>query len=230
MRNTSEAMKQHVKQFGIICFAIMSGVIIFSGVVWYLVNQGGFTPSEGLPAYLATVLNLVALVVVLVVHYSSLGLCPPPPEVHRRKPYLAWHRRNTILGFALREGGAFIALVGVLLTGEQVGGFAMAGLALLSMVLAWPRAVGPRELRAHRLEARSSLRPPPCSSSQHRSRCSHRVRRFPRAIRRQNPAVQDGVGEEELPGLVHPVHDVPVHPILLLLRDALRGRSEGRPC
>jgi hypothetical protein len=52
---------------------------------------------------------------------------------------LAWHKRNTILGFALREGAAFVALVGVLLTGRMAGGFAVAALALLSMAFAWPR-------------------------------------------------------------------------------------------
>jgi hypothetical protein len=43
------------------------------------------------------------------------------------------------VGFALREGAALIALVGVLLTGQQAGGFAMVGLVLVAMFFAWPR-------------------------------------------------------------------------------------------
>jgi len=90
MRNPSEAVEQQLKQLSIICFAIVSGVVIFGGVVWYLLNSGGFTPPEGLPTYLATLFNLVAL-------------------------------------------------VGVLLTGQQAGGFAMAGLAVVTMAFSWPR-------------------------------------------------------------------------------------------
>ena len=42
MRNPSEAVEQHLRQMGIICFAIVSGVVIFWGVVWYLLGSGGF--------------------------------------------------------------------------------------------------------------------------------------------------------------------------------------------
>jgi hypothetical protein len=52
---------------------------------------------------------------------------------------LAWHTQTTVIAFALREGAAIIVLGGVLLTGQQVGGFAVVGLALMAMILGWPR-------------------------------------------------------------------------------------------
>lgn len=138
MRNPSEAVEQHLKQLGIICLAIASGVVIFGGVVWYLLNSGGFTPAEGLPGYLATLFNLAALVALLKAHFLP-RLFPPPPSGAPEESRLAWHKRNTILGFAIREGAAFIALVGVLMTGQQAGGFTIAGLAIVAMAFAWPR-------------------------------------------------------------------------------------------
>ena len=138
MRNSSEAVQSHLKQLGMVCFAILMGVVIFCGVVWYLVNPGGFTPLEGLPSYLPTVLNLVALVLLLKAHLLP-RLLPPPGSGADEESRLAWHRRNTILAFALREGAAIIVLVGILLTGQQTGGFAVVGLALVAMILGWPR-------------------------------------------------------------------------------------------
>jgi hypothetical protein len=140
MRNPSVAAEQHLRQLGIICFAIVVGVVIFGGVVWYLLGAGLFTPLEGLPSYLGTVFNLTALVILGKAHLLP-RLSPPPssPEAPE-EAWLSWHKRNTIIGFALREGAAFLALVGVLLTGQQAAGFAVAGLAIVAMVFAWPRA------------------------------------------------------------------------------------------
>ena len=138
MRNPSEAVEQHLKQLNIFCFAILSGVVIFGGVVWFLLNGGGFTPPDGIPTYFATLFNLVALAALLKAFFLP-RLFPPPAPGAPEESRLDWHRKDTLLGFALREGGAFIALVGVLLTGRISGGFAVAGLAILAMAFAWPR-------------------------------------------------------------------------------------------
>ncbi len=139
MRNPSEAVQAHLRQLGIICFGILMGVVILGAVVWYLLSSGSFSPPEGLPAYLGLLFNLVALVAILTAFFLPRLFNRPPREADEGET-IAWHRTTTIVGFALREGGALIALVGVLLTGEMAGGFTMAGLALVAMVLAWPRA------------------------------------------------------------------------------------------
>jgi hypothetical protein len=139
MRAHSKAVEEHLRMLTIICFAIMSGVALFGGVVWYLVNVGAFAPSMDLPSVLPLIANILALVMIVKAHFLA-RFYPPPGPAAPEEALLAWHKRNTILGFAIREGAAFIALIGVLLTGQQTGGFAMAVLALLSMVFAWPRA------------------------------------------------------------------------------------------
>jgi hypothetical protein len=141
MRNPSQEVQGHLRKLSIICFAILMGVVTFGAVVWYLLASGRFSPLEGLPPYFATLFNLVALVVILKAYLLPRFFQRPPQDPDAsEEAWLAWHNTTTILGFALREGAAFIALIGVLLTGQQTGGFAIAGLALLSMVLAWPRA------------------------------------------------------------------------------------------
>lgn len=138
MRIQSEAVERHLRQVGIISFAILIGVGTFGGVVWYLVNVSGFTPGQLFPTYLALGANLVALVAILKAQFLH-RFFPPPGSQAPEDAVLAWHKRNTIIAFALREFGAFIALLGVLLTGQQAGGFAMAGLAIISMVIGWPK-------------------------------------------------------------------------------------------
>jgi hypothetical protein len=141
MRNPSEAVQQHLRRLGMICVAILMGVVIFGGAVWYLLDSGSFSPPEGLPSYLSTLFNLVALVAILKAYLLPRFFQRPPeaPEAPE-EAWLAWHNRTTVVGFALREAAAFIALVGVLITGQKTGGFAMAGLAVLSMILAWPKS------------------------------------------------------------------------------------------
>ncbi len=138
MRNPSKAVTAHFRLLNLLCLAILGGVVIFAGVVWFLLSTGTYTPPEGIPAYLGSLLNLVALVALLKAHFLPRFFRPPPrgaPE----EGFLAWHRLVTLIAFALREGGAFAALVGALLTGRPAGGMAVAGLAIVAMVLAWPR-------------------------------------------------------------------------------------------
>ena len=141
MRNPSVEVQDHLRKLSIICFAILMGVLIFGGVVWYLLKSGTFSPLEDLPPYFATLFNLVALVAILKAHFLPRFFQRPPQAAEAPKEaWLAWHHKTTIVGFALREGAAFVALVGVLLTGQQTAGFALAALAGLSMIMAWPRA------------------------------------------------------------------------------------------
>lgn len=138
MQEPSQALDQHLRQLGIIGSAIFTGVVVFAVVVWYLLSSGAYTPSDGIPPYMGPMLNGVGLVV-LVSAVLLPRVLPAPSRGASEAELLGWHKRNAILGFALREGAAFVALVGVLLTGRMAGGFAVAALALLSMAFAWPR-------------------------------------------------------------------------------------------
>jgi hypothetical protein len=139
MQNPSTGREQQLRVLSIICFGILMGVVMFAGVVWYLVNPGGISLGEGFPTYLSTLLNLAALVLLLIAHLIP-KLVKAPGGDAPEESQLAWFTRVTIIAFAVREVAAFIALVGVLLTGQQIRGFVVAGLAVAAMIYAWPRA------------------------------------------------------------------------------------------
>lgn len=135
----SEAQKAHLTQLSIICSAILTGVAIFAGVVVYLLRTGSMPPKDmDLPSWMGTLFHVVALVALikaqLLPHLFGRPSRDAPEEAH-----LAWHRRTVIVGFALREAAALMALVGLMLTGQVAGATFMVGLAILTMVLAWPR-------------------------------------------------------------------------------------------
>jgi hypothetical protein len=135
----SDAVHRHLRQLAIICFAIFSGVIVFWAVVWHLLSNGSLPPKDlDLPTWMGTLFNVVALVALVKAHILP-RLLPAPGPGASDEEVLAWHKRNTIMGFALREGGAIIALVGAMLTGRLAGTSAVVVLAVLTMVLAWPR-------------------------------------------------------------------------------------------
>jgi hypothetical protein len=134
-----EAISTHLRQLQIICVAIMSGVVIFSGVVWYLLASGAVSPSlAGTVPYLGTLLNLMGLSLLVIAHYFPV-LMKAPGRDASQEDFVAWHRVSTVIAYAIREGAAIMALVGVLLTGRTGMGSAVVGLAIVAMILAWPK-------------------------------------------------------------------------------------------
>lgn len=134
----SQTIRAHMSQLRIICSAILGGVTLFAGVVWYL-NRSGSLPSQDLdlPDWMGLLLNGVALALLLGAHFSPV-LFSSHGLSRDEEGALARHRQIVIVGFALREAAAFIALVGALLTGQLLGAGAMVALAYVSMIMAWP--------------------------------------------------------------------------------------------
>jgi hypothetical protein len=131
-------VQQHFKVLSVICGAIASGVVIFAGVVWYLLTSGRMVAEgTGIPANLGSILSLTALFLLVLAHFLPRFLAVPR-EAHR-DAILATHKRNTVVAMALREGAAFLALVGALLSGQMMPGMAVALLAVLTILLGWPR-------------------------------------------------------------------------------------------
>jgi hypothetical protein len=131
-------MAQHLGRLRILCGAILAGVVVFAAVVWFLLSFGAFTPPDTLPPHLGRILGVGGILIILVAHFLPRFFRRPPEEAPE-EAHLGRHGQVTIITFALREGGALVALVGALLTGELAGGMAVASLAVVTMLLAWPR-------------------------------------------------------------------------------------------
>ena len=135
----SPAVRDHMKQMRIICSAIIGGVTVFAGVVYYLHSTGSFTGGDlDLPDWVGMLLNGVALALLLGAHLVR-QIFSPPARPRDEEAALTWHRQTIIVGFAVREAAAFTALVGALLTGEVLGAGTMVALTYISMTMAWPR-------------------------------------------------------------------------------------------
>ena len=135
----SQRLRAHRTQLNVFCGAIVGGVVIFAGVVWFLLRTGAMPPQDlELPTWMSPLFNVVALVALLKAQLLPRLFGTPPPGAPEGD-WLAWQRRTTMVGFALRDAAALIALVGAVLTGRWVGALFMVGLAILAMVLTWPR-------------------------------------------------------------------------------------------
>ena len=138
--NQSEGVRTHLNQLSIIASAIIAGVAIFAVVVWYLLSTGAMPPQDmDLPGWMGTGFNALALVM-LVKAYLLPRIFSRPGQGAPEEAMLAWHKKTTIVGFALREAAAFTALVGAMLTAQIVGAIVMVGLTFVTMILTWPRA------------------------------------------------------------------------------------------
>jgi hypothetical protein len=134
----SEAVEQHFRTLFVICGAILSGVVLFGVVIFVLQSAGTLGPIEQVPSGAGLVLNLAALSVLVVAHFLPRTLPRPAREASLGEA-LAWHKKTVIVATALREGAALMALVGILLTGSWTPGIGVVGLAVLTILLGWPK-------------------------------------------------------------------------------------------
>jgi hypothetical protein len=135
-----EPVQAHLRQLTLICFAFLSGVLIFSGVVWFLLTSGNAPPEDlDLAPWAGTIFNGIALVALVMSYFPSKHLRAPGRDASD-EDLIAWHRQTTLIGFSLREGAALFALVGAQLTGKVLAAIAIVGWAIIAMILAWPRA------------------------------------------------------------------------------------------
>jgi hypothetical protein len=136
----SERMTQHLNQLSLIWFAIVGGIILFAAVVGYLMGEAILPPKDAeFPPWTSLLLNGVALVF-LVKAQLLPRLFGVPGEGASEEEWITWHKKTSILGYALREAAALIVIVSWMLTGEKIAAIFMVGLALMAMVFAIPRA------------------------------------------------------------------------------------------
>lgn len=134
----SSEVQQHLRTLYMICGAILSGVVLFGVVVFVLLRSGAMGSTEQVPDSVGLILNLAGLSVLVVAHFLPRTI-PRPAKDASLEAAFAWHKKTVIIATALREGAAFMALVGVLLTGSWPPGIGVAGLAVLTILLGWPR-------------------------------------------------------------------------------------------
>ena len=132
-----EVLRRHFQLLTILCFAIMSGVVIFGAVAGYLHYSGLLEPTLSEVPYVREGMVVAGILMVLSVPRLGKGMGPGPSD-QSVEAVLGKHKTSVIVTFALSEGVAFLVLVLGLLSGEMALGLGIAGLAVLGMALRWP--------------------------------------------------------------------------------------------
>jgi hypothetical protein len=134
---TQHTSEQFVRVTNLICFAIMMSVPIYMVVAWILVAQGGL--GTRLENTVATALAVAAgglLVGARVVFDRLKAAAAAKSTVSDR---LAAYRTAAIIAFAMREGIAIIGLMVTLLGGDLRWAFGFGAIAMLAMLIGWPK-------------------------------------------------------------------------------------------
>jgi hypothetical protein len=134
---TQHTTEQFVRVTNLICFAIMMSVPIYMVVAWILVAQGGL--GTRLENTVATALAVAAgglLVGARVVFDRLKAAAAAKSTVSDR---LAAYRTAAIIAFAMREGIAIIGLMVTLLGGDLRWAFGFGAIAMLAMLIGWPK-------------------------------------------------------------------------------------------
>ncbi|MCK6473236.1 MAG: hypothetical protein L6R28_15945 [Planctomycetes bacterium] len=138
----------------IVGLAIMAGVLVFSGVVYFLKSSGTFTGAgPDLPFPLAA-LGLALCVPAVAASFVIKGVLWRAAKGQDLKAQLAAYTRGTIVAMALCEGpGMIIAAFALVAPPDELPWLAGVALPLVSMTLHFPNRVA---LDAH-LDAANRL-------------------------------------------------------------------------
>ena len=133
-----ESVRLHLRTVRVLALSMMAGVVIFGGFVLLLLASPDYEPPRSdLPPALRNgliALSILLLVLAPVVTAKLAAKAGSDPEEAFRN-----HQQRVIFGFGLREAAGVLGLVVALLTGMATWGFAIAGAALFTMGMAWPR-------------------------------------------------------------------------------------------
>ena len=131
---------EQVHQLPIVFVAMIAGLALANGGALLAIARGGAEPAAAAPpaariALIATAVTLLVLAPLLETLIRGRGIPPASP----RSP-AATYAAAKIAGAALREAGGLVGMILGLITGELLWPALFGGLAIASLLLAWPRA------------------------------------------------------------------------------------------
>lgn len=154
----SGEMRKALTQIQVIAGALTFTVPLYAGMLWALTSGALGDPVHlDLPLWVGLALLLLGVLVLVLApglerRLMAAPAAPPSPEESgapgrleaegRRAvpPPLERYRSAKIVGFAVREAAAALALVAGLLVNRPLWGYALMAAVLLAMLAAWPRA------------------------------------------------------------------------------------------
>ena len=141
--NFSGSIDRQVRSLQVICFAFIVSLVIYAGLAWTLVEVVGFDAVVDLDPTLTAAIAMVALGTLPAAEMLSRMLKAKAGLLGRdagAEATLRAYSQAVIVGFALRESCGIIGLVLSLLTGSMLWAVTLSAVALVAMVVAWPRS------------------------------------------------------------------------------------------
>lgn len=131
---------EQVRRLPIVFIAMIAGLVLANGGALLAIARGGAEPAAAPAAALrialiATAVTLLVLAPLLETLVRNRDIPPASP----RSP-AATYVSAKVAGAALREAGGLVGMVLGLITGEWLWPALFGGLAIASLLLAWPRA------------------------------------------------------------------------------------------
>jgi hypothetical protein len=138
-----QLLETQMRVLTLVCAALAGSLVLYAGITWYLLEQVGLQPVwNTMPLLVPGVVGLVALGPLCAAPYvSRLLLAQAPSAASTADPQAAFQvvMRATIVAFAMREAVGVLGFVLALVSGELIWCVALSGVALLAMLLGWPR-------------------------------------------------------------------------------------------
>lgn len=134
---SSEKDRRALRSVRVVCVALMGGVVVLGAVVTVLLASGFEPLAPGIKGLLLPVTAGYVLLSLVAAPLLESALRKVPASADRAEA-LGRFSTAVIVGMALREGAALLAVVAGLLTGDLAWGLGLAAVVLLAMVLALP--------------------------------------------------------------------------------------------
>lgn len=132
--------REQVRHLPIVFVAMIAALVIANGGALLAIARGGAEPAAAAaPAVRIALIATAVTLLVLAPLLETLIRGRDIPPASRRSP-AAIYVTAKIAGAALREAGGLVGMVLGLITGESLWPALFGGLAIASLLLAWPRA------------------------------------------------------------------------------------------
>ena len=139
----SKKIDRQVKSLQVICSGFASSLLVYAGLAWTLVEVLGFQAIVELDPTIRTTIAVVALATLPAAEMLTRMLRAKAATVGQEtgaEVALQSYSQAVIVGFAMREACGVIGLVLSLLTGSWLWAVTLSAVALVAMLVAWPRS------------------------------------------------------------------------------------------
>jgi hypothetical protein len=128
-----------------LCRSLAVSVLVYGGLIWFLVYGEPLQPLPWVPAGLPLSLTALAMILMLVASRLRGAIVRRAFPSHSSLPVheeavIAAYQRATLISFVLLDAAAVLGLGVALLSGSALYGGVLCAAALIGMLVRWPRA------------------------------------------------------------------------------------------